>query len=86
MKLMKKHLNLVEIKDTMYEISEKCTFFQLKGLEICEALALRSFRTNILNTISFARLKIIYSSIITPKDLEQLSKSLVKDNLPIPIS
>ena len=49
---------------------------------------LESSLENILNAITFARIKMLHSSIITPSDLitslQKALKSLVKSNLPLP--
>ncbi|KAL1489217.1 hypothetical protein ABEB36_014150 [Hypothenemus hampei] len=49
---------------------------------------LEDYLSDILDAITFARLKILHSSIITPVDLmsslEQISQSLSKNNLPLP--
>lgn len=89
--------DLVKIRSTLYNISSDMGFFQaqLKFLELCETLTesytfLQSELNDVLNAITFARLKIMHTSIITPKDLiislEQISKTLTKDNIPLPIA
>ena len=49
---------------------------------------LESYINDILNAITFARVKILHSSIITPLDLitslQEISRSLIKNNLPLP--
>lgn len=79
-----------EIRDDISIVHSK-----LRVLEICEHLMesylfLENELNDILNSITFARLKIIHSSIITPKDLitslQQISQSLQRNNLPLTIS
>lgn len=67
---------------------------ELKFVETCEKLTesylyLQSNLDDILNSITFARLKIIHSSIITPENLitalQKISQNLIKNNLPLPV-
>lgn len=85
-----------EIQKSIIDISDDLSFYdaQVRTLDICESLMesytfLEINLNDILNSISFARLKILHSSIITPRDLidslQQISQSLRKNNLPLPI-
>lgn len=86
--------NLKKIETSILNISDGMAFFQaqLELLELCERLLesytfLENSINDILNAITFARLKIIHTSIITPRDLinslNDISQVLTKDNLPI---
>ena len=85
------------IENAILNISDTIGFIEskLKVIEICENLMenymyLENELNDILNAITFARLKIIHSAIITPKDLvlslQQISQGLHKNNLPFPAS
>ncbi|XP_074026487.1 uncharacterized protein [Leptinotarsa decemlineata] len=87
--------DIKQIEQSIYNISDDLAYYeaQLKTLEICETLMesylfLESTLDDILNSITFARLKILHSSIITPNDLmnslQEISQSLHKNNLPLP--
>lgn len=79
--------NIHSIWDEIETLEDK-----FKLMSICERL-LESFSfiegqlNDILNAITFARLNIIHTSIITPKDLvsalEKIAQSLQKNNLPL---
>lgn len=67
---------------------------KLKFLEICEQLMasylfIEDNLNDVLNSITFARLKIIHTSIINPQDLvnslQEISQNLQRNNLPLPI-
>lgn len=67
---------------------------KLKFLEICEQLMasyifIEDNLNDILNSITFARLKIIHTSIISPQDLvnslQEISQNLQRNNLPLQI-
>ena len=67
---------------------------KLKFLEICEQLManylyIEDTLNDILNSITFARLKIIHTSIITHQNLvsslQEISQNLQRNNLPLPI-
>jgi len=84
-----------EIKTSMIDISDSIKFYesQVRTLELCEFLMesyvyLENYLNDLLNSITFARLKILHSSIINPKDLitslQEVSRSLSKNNLPFP--
>lgn len=86
--------DIKEIENSIYDIADDLAYIQakLRVLELCESLMesymfLENSLDNILNSITFARLKILHSSIITPKDLvtslQEISQSLHKNNLPI---
>lgn len=86
--------DIKEIEKSIYDISDDLAYInsKLRVLELCESLMesymfLENNLDNILNSITFARLKILHSSIITPKDLvaslQEISQSLHKNNLPI---
>lgn len=66
----------------------------LQFLEICDQLMasylyIEDNLNDILNSITFARLQIIHTSIITPQDLvnslQEISQNLQRNNLPLPI-
>lgn len=86
--------DIKEIENSIYDISDDLAYInsKLRVLELCESLMesymfLENSLDNILNSITFARLKILHSSIITPKDLvaslQEISQSIHKNNLPI---
>lgn len=88
--------DIAEIHQTIMDISDDLSFYQaqIKTLDICESLMesytfLENTLNDIINAITFARLNILHSSIITPVDLinslQQISQSLSKNNLPLPI-
>lgn len=88
--------NLDSIQKTMMNISDELAFYkaEVETLDLCESLMesysfLENTLNDILNAITFARLKILHSSIITPLDLieslKQISQSLQKNNLPLPV-
>jgi transcription termination factor NusB len=88
-----KDLKNIDIGIHMLDDQVKLVDTKLKFLEICEKLMesylfLEDNVNDILNAITFARLKIIHSSIITPQELleslEQISRNLVRNNLPLP--
>lgn len=87
--------NIAEIQTSMSNLSDDFAFYesQIKALDICQSLMesyvfLEDSLNDILNAITFARLRILHSSIITPRDLvlslQDISKSLSKNNLPLP--
>lgn len=80
---------LHQLDDKVAVVEAKLMFF-----EICEKLMesylfLEDNINDILNSITFARLKIIHSSIISPDHLiaalQEISQNLVKNNLPLPV-
>lgn len=88
--------NVNEIQKSIMDLSDDLSFYTAKvsTLDLCESLMesyafLESVLNDLLNAITFARLKILHSSIITPLDLidslQQISKSLHKNNLPLPV-
>lgn len=87
--------NIDEIQNSLINISDDLAFYeaQINTLDLCQSLMesfvfLEESLDDILNAITFARLKILHSSIITPTDLiyslQDISKSLSKTNLPLP--
>ncbi|VEN36163.1 unnamed protein product [Callosobruchus maculatus] len=85
------------IGEKIYNIADNVAFVEarLEILEFCEQLMesylfLQDSFNDILNSISFARLKVIHPSVITPKDLvdslQDISHSLSRNNLPLPIN
>ena len=87
--------DLVAIESSIFNISDSLAFHEahLEMLELCETLMesylfLEETIDDILNSITFARLHIIHTSIITSKDLlyflQQISHNLVRNNLPLP--
>lgn len=88
--------NLQRIERTIRETSDAIQYVEAKlmFLEICEKLMenylyLEDNLNDIVNSITFARLKIIHSSILTPehfmKALQEISQNLIKNNLPLPV-
>lgn len=89
--------DIKEIRKSIMDISDQLNYFQsqIDILNICESLMesytfLENQIDDIINSITFARLKILHSSIITPNDLvdslKHISQSLKRNNLPLPIS
>lgn len=87
--------DIIEIRKSILNISDIMVFYEghLKLINICESLMesyvfLEESLNDILDAITFARLKILHSSIITPRDLvsslQDISRSLVRNNLPLP--
>lgn len=87
--------DMVNIHKMVSNISDNLAFYQaqIKILEICESLMesylfIKNTIDDILNAISFARLKILHNTIITPDDLisslNEISRSLKRNNLPLP--
>ena len=87
--------DIFEIQKAILNISDIMVFYegQLKVVNLCESLMesyvfLEDSLNDILDAITFARLNILHSSIITPRDLvaslQEISRSLVKNNLPLP--
>ena len=85
-----------QIQKSIMDISDDIAFYAAKvsALDLCESLMesytfLGNFLTDVTNAITFARLKILHSSIITPLDLisslKHISQSLHKNNLPLPV-
>lgn len=88
--------DIEEIKISITDISDQLKFYsaQIAVLSLCESLMesysfLENTLDDIINSITFAQLKILHSSIITPLDLieslRHVSQSLQKNNLPLPI-
>lgn len=88
--------NIKEIETSILNITKDIekVHIKLKFLEICEQLMasylfIEDNINDILNSITFARLRIIHSSIITPDhlvtSLQEISQSLRRNNLPLPI-
>lgn len=88
--------DIINIQQAMMNISDEFAFHNAKieTLDLCESLMesysfIENTLNDILNAITFARLKILHSSIITPLDLieslKQISHSLQKTNLPLPV-
>ncbi|VEN49052.1 unnamed protein product, partial [Callosobruchus maculatus] len=84
------------IQSSIYNISDSLAFHQaqLSALELCESLMesylyLEENINDILNSITFAHLRIIHTSIITPKDLlyllKEMSRNFIRNNLPLPL-
>lgn len=85
-----------KIERSIHQLQDKLSLIEakLKFFEICEKL-MESFLfiddnlNDILNAITFARLKIIHSSIIAPDNLisalKEISQNLVRNNLPLPV-
>ncbi|KAJ8977559.1 hypothetical protein NQ317_019134 [Molorchus minor] len=82
------------ISDTIYRTADKLKIIEttLKYLEKCELLMesylyVENQLDEILNSITFARLKIIHSSIISPESLitalHEISQNLHQNNLPL---
>ena len=87
--------DILEVQNIVFNISEHMLIYesQIKVINLCESLMesyifLESYINDILNAITFARVKILHSSIITPIDLitslQEISRSLIKNNLPLP--
>lgn len=87
--------DIIEIQKSIMTLSDDVAYYdaQIKVLNLCELLMesyvfLEESLNDILDAITFARLKILHSSIITPRDLvsslQDISRSLVKNNLPLP--
>lgn len=88
--------NINKIVRAIHQLSDKMALIdaKLKFSEICEKLMasylyLEDNLNDILDSITFARLKIIHTSIISPDDLilslKEISQNLVKNNLPLPV-
>lgn len=88
--------DIKEIEESIIGMTENIKYVQtkLKFLEICEQLMasylyIEDNLNDILNSITFARLGIIHSSIITPDHLvtalQEISQNLRRNNLPLPI-
>lgn len=88
--------NFQKINKTIRFFHDKLSHIEVKLnlIEICEKLMenylfLENNLNDILNSVTFARLKIIHSSIITPEHLisalQEISQNLVKNNLPLPV-
>lgn len=88
--------DIKEIRESILDISDELKFFssQIAVLNICESLMesysfIEDALNDIVNSITFARLKMLHSSIITPSDLieslKRISQALQKNNLPLPI-
>lgn len=85
------------IETTILQTEQDMQIIQskLKFLEICEQLMasylfIEDNLNDVLNSITFARLKIIHTSIINPQDLvnslQEISQNLQRNNLPLPIN
>lgn len=84
-----------EIQKSITTLSDDVAYYdaQINVLNLCELL-MESYSfiehsvDDILNAITFARLNILHTSIITPLDLveslRQISQSLSKNNIPLP--
>ena len=88
--------NIKEIEREILDASREMRIVntKIKFLEICEQLMasylfIEDNLNDILNSVTFARLKIIHTSIINPQDLvdalQKISQNLQKYNLPLPI-
>lgn len=88
--------DILDIQATLVNISDDLSYYesQIKLLEVCELVMesstfLLDQINNILNSISFARLRIIHDSIISPFDLleslKEIPQRLKNTNLPIPL-
>lgn len=88
--------DLKQIEASIHDIYDDINLIEtkLKVLQICQNLMesytfIQNELNDILNAITFSRLKIIHTSIITPKDLlsalRTIAQSLDKNNLPLPI-
>lgn len=88
--------DITKIDLAIHQINDKLAVVEarLMFLEVCEKLMesylfLEDNLNNILNSITFARLKIIHTSIISPDHLiaamREISQNLVKNNLPLPV-
>jgi len=88
--------NAKQITAAIKNIYNTTAFYEakLEILDLCESLMesyvfIENSLNDILNAITFARLKILHSSIITPQDLivslKQISQALHKNNLPLPV-
>jgi hypothetical protein len=87
--------DILEVQKTVFNITNHMIIYetQIKVINLCESLMesyifLENYLNDILNAITFARVKILHSSIITPIDLisslQEISRSLVRNNLPLP--
>ncbi|KAL1516140.1 hypothetical protein ABEB36_000061 [Hypothenemus hampei] len=99
-KLKRQHLmreSIKEIEQNLYNISDTLLFYgaKIKILEIAEQLMasysyIELMLGDILNSVTFARLNIIHSSIIRPGDfmsqLLYISGNLNRDYLPLSVS
>lgn len=88
--------DIEEIHKSLMDISDLLAFndAQIKVLDLCETLMesytfIENFLSEIINSIAFARLGVLHSSIINPLDLlnslKEISQSLQKTNLPLPV-
>lgn len=88
--------NIKEIENSIITITDEIDLVNVKFkfLSICEELMesylfIEDNLNDVLNSITFARLKIIHSSIITPGDLilslQEISQNLHKNSLPLPV-
>lgn len=87
--------DMIAIRSMILDIADQFSFYeaQIKILEICESLMesylfIKDTIDDILNAVSFARLKILHNTIISPADLtdslNEISHSLQRNNLPLP--
>lgn len=87
--------DIKEIEKSIISMTDKLdlVYVKLKFLGICEQLMesylyIEDNLNDVLNSVTFARLKIIHSSIITPGDLitslQEISQNLHRNNLPLP--
>uniref|UniRef100_A0A6P7GY14 Uncharacterized protein LOC114348240 n=1 Tax=Diabrotica virgifera virgifera TaxID=50390 RepID=A0A6P7GY14_DIAVI len=87
--------DLKTIETTLLDINNDISFYQaqLQILDLCESLMesyvfLENYLNDILNSITFSRLQILHSSIISPIDLmealKEISQSLQNNVLPLP--
>lgn len=86
--------DLKQIEQSLWDISDEVELVKRKIqlINVCQQLMesysfIEQQLNDILNAVTFARLNIIHTSIITPKDLvsslENIAKSLQKNNLPL---
>jgi len=89
--------DLVELGTSITNFSNQVDYFriQIKTLDLCESLMesytfIKDTLNDAINAVTFARLKILHGSIIKSSDLEdslrQISNSLQRNHLPLPVS
>lgn len=89
--------DIIQIEKAMQDVSNEMWKLEikLKLIELCESLLesytfIKDTLNDVLDSITFARLKILHNSIITPQDLvsslQRISQSLNKNNLPLSAS
>lgn len=82
-------LAIHQLNDDIAMIQAKLSFFELCEKLMESFLFLEDNLNDIINSITFARLNILHSSILSPDHLiaalQEISQNLVKNNLPLPV-